>query len=904
MKIRLTPDLLQKIPGIRVGVLVIKNVKNMRKNSVVAGLLRGVSAEKKREMAREDRKEKIGAHLKQTMVDNQVLAETHLLDSMLRKIHQGKEIKSENNAQDIARYLSLKYLTPALGRDLDQTEKDIEIGFIIPKKGKKALDFDYLPETLHMAMWFVDIGTQDREIFEKLPLEFSKTITKYCGGAMAENFILTVDNPEVDLNYVSEKETQYAIEMAQKREEEARQAEEDARIAAEETSLKAKEVAEKGSSNAEGPARKHAPATPKPTSFEPTIKQKLEEELSKAVKGLCENLGFCSKLFYEPVKVETPKDKTHGDYATSVALKLAKSISKTPREMMEMIQKNLPALPYIEKIEFAEPGFMNFTVSKNYLTQELGKILKLREHYGSINLGEGKKAMVEFSSPNIAKPLGVHHLLSTLIGQSIANILTFCNYDIITANYLGDWGTQFGKLIYAFKNWGDRETVEKDPINELLKLYVRFHNEAEENPALEDKAREEFKKLEEKDEQNRNLWQWIREESIKDLDRLYAKFGVHFQEYLGESMYEEGSQKILEEGKQEGVFVEGEKGAYVVKFENEEFPPYVVQKGDGTTLYSTRDLASMKDRIERLHPAKIIYVVDVAQSLHFNQLFATAKKLGIGTGEHQAELIHVVFGRMSLPEGNMSTRKGTVILLDELIDEAMERAGKVVGEKSQALTDAEKDFIAEGVALGAIKYQVLCQNRETNLTFDWDRMLSLDGNTAPYLQYSYARAESILRKAQDEMPAARAPRPEEAPAEVIQPGQHSVTHHAVDESQTDLFTLVAEKTEQMMSTENVDKKSEAQPGEQLSHATEKDLARLLMKFPEIIEAAAEMYKPNLISNYLFELSQAFNSFYQDVQVLSTADAELRQDRLNLVAAFGQVLKNGLHLLGITTFEKM
>lgn len=870
MKIRLTSHLLQKIPGIRVGVLVVKNIKNIRKNSVVAGLLRGVCAEKKRDMANEDRKEKITALLKQTEVDNQILAETNLLDSMLRKAHQGKDIKSENNAQDIAHYLCLKYLTPSLGRDLDQTKKDIEIGFITPKKGKKAQDFDYAPSTLHMVMWFVDIGTLDKEMFEKLPDEFAKIITKYCSGAVAESFILSVDNPEVDLNYVSEKETQYGIEMAQKAEEEARRAEETARKEEEEAKVKAAKEQDNKKSRDESTA-----LSARPTSFEPVLKHMLEEELSKAVKGLCETLGFCSKLFYEPVKVETPKDKSHGDYATSVALKLAKSVNKSPREMVDMIRKNLPSLPYIENVDFAEPGFMNFTLSKNYLEQELKKILTLREHYGAINLGEGKKAMVEFSSPNIAKPLGVHHLLSTLIGQALANILNFCNYQVITANFLGDWGTQFGKLIYAFKNWGDRETVQKDPINELLKLYVKFHDEAEKDPTLEDKGREEFKKLEEGDEQNRNLWLWIREESIKDLENIYTRLGVHFQEYLPESLYEGMTKEIIEEGKAKGVFVEGEKGALVVKFENEEFPPYLIQKGDGTTLYATRDIASIKDRIERFHPAKTVYVVDVAQSLHFKQLFATAKKLGYT----ESELIHAVFGRMSLPEGRMSTRKGTVILLDELIKEAIERADKVIREKSLALTDAEREFITEGVAIGAIKYHVLSQNRETNLTFDWDRMLALDGNTAPYLQYSYARAESILRKAKEETPAA--PVPEAAP-------------HGVDESQTDLFTLVAEKTE------NQNGENE----EPLSHAAELELIRLLVKFQEVVESAAETYKPNLISTYLFEISQAFNTFYQAVQVLSTTNAKLRESRLSLVAGFAQVLKNGLHLLGITAFEKM
>ncbi len=517
----------------------------------------------------------------------------------------------------------------------------------------------------------------------------------------------------------------------------------------------------------------------------------------------------------------------------------------------EAKRRNIPTAEYesvMHALADSAPGTVEhdrLEVRCAHLQHELARMNKFKEHYGMVDLGEGKKAMVEFSSPNIAKPLGVHHLLSTVIGQSVANILSFCNYQVITANFLGDWGTQFGKLIYAFKNWGDRKTVEKDPLNELLKLYVKFHDEAEKDPALEDKGREEFKKLEEGDEQNRNLWLWIREESIKDLERLYARLGVHFQEYLPESLYEGKTKEIIEEGKAKNVFVEGEKGALVVKFENEEYPPYLIQKADGTTLYATRDIASIGDRIERFHPAKIVYVVDVAQSLHFKQLFATAHKLGLT----ESELVHVVFGRMSLPEGKMSTRKGTVILLDELIKEAMERAAKVVQEKSLALTDAEKEFIVEGVALGAIKYQVLSQNRETNLTFDWDRMLALDGDTAPYLQYAYARVQSIFRKG--------AVREEE--------------YAGVDPL--------------------IDARVEAR------------LGLWLLRFGETAAAAARDCRPNIVAGYLYELAARFTAFYGECPVLK-AEEPARAGRLLLCRLTARVLAAGLRLLGIEVSERM
>jgi arginyl-tRNA synthetase len=872
MKFRLKPELIQKIPGIQVGAIIIKDVKNTRKSSSVIQLLRGVCAEKKRELAKDEKKQKMMDLLKQMKFDTSVLAEAHLLESNLRKIQRGREIKSLNNALDIAHYLSLKYFVPVLGRDLDQTEKDIEIGFMIPKKGKKAEDLDYTRETKNLVFWLIDMGSQDKNTFNNLPEEYAKIMTKYCSCNPGEVFMLNADQPEVDLHYISEKETLYTEEMILKAAEETERA---AKAEAE-----AKQAAlEKSQAAALQPENKSIAETEipsKPATFEPTVKQQLEDAVSKAVKTLYNVTDFSDPIFTLPVEVGTPKDKKHGDYATGIAMKLAKAVSRTPREMADLIKQNLPPLPYIKDVEFAEPGFLNFTLDQEFLEENLEKILASKKYFGMSNLGEGKKALVEYSSPNIAKPLGAHHLLSTIIGQAIANIMAYCNYETVSLNFPGDWGTQFGRLIYAYKQWGNHDVIDKDPMNELLKLYIRFHDEAEKDPTLEERGREEFKKLEEGDQENRHLWQWIREESIKDLERLYGKLGVHFNEYLGESLYEQASRTILEEGKAKGVFVEGEKGALIVKFENDKYPPCVIQKGDGTTLYATRDLASIKDRLERYLPAKLIYVVDVAQSLYFKQLFATAKKLGYNA----AEMIHVVFGRMQLPEGRMSTRKGNVVLLDELLKEAIERAKKIVVEKTRDLSEAEQDFVAEGVGVGAVKYHIVSQNRETNIMFDWGRMLSLEGNSAPYLQYSYARAESILRKAGD-----LAARHQES----VKPQKAS----GKPQSQTSLFTIEAEK--------QASKEESQKP---FGHPLEQELLHDLVKFPEVVAQAAQTYKPNLICNYLFELSRIFSSFYQEVPVLSATKEDLRVSRLKLVKAFAQVIKNGLHLLGITTFEKM
>lgn len=575
------------------------------------------------------------------------------------------------------------------------------------------------------------------------------------------------------------------------------------------------------------------------------MKHLLEKNLIKTLK----KLGFDCE-----VELEYPREKSNGDYTTTIALKLAKIKQKNPLEIAKIIQKNLSPQPFLDHTEVILPGFINFYLSSEYLENKLQKNLK-SENYGKMAYGKGKKIIIEYSSPNIAKPLGAHHLLSTLIGQTLANILDYCGYKVVKLNYLGDWGTQFGKLIYAYKIWGKHKAIEKDPMNELLMLYIRFHSEAENNPDLEEKARRELKKLEEGDKENMRIWSLIREKSIKALEKIYDQLDVHFDEYLSESLYNKIAGEIIKNGKALGVFKVGEKGALIVEFENDQYPPFLVQKADGATLYSIRDIASLEERLARYKPEKILYVVDVAQSLHFKQLFATVRRLGFD----KAELIHVVFGRMRLPEKKMSTREGTMVLLDELLEEARSRARKIIEQKSAELPASEKKVITEGVAIGAIKYHIISQNRETDLIFDWDRMLSLEGNSAPYLQYSYARAESILRKAK----------------------------------------TAGKKNEE----KKISKKENGikNPNRLIE---ENDLIHAMMKFPEYIRLAAESYKPNILTNYLYEFAKLFNSFYQKVPVLDAPTPELKNARLNLVKSFTRVMKKGLDLLGINTFERM
>ena len=861
MKIRISPDIFQKIPGIQIGVLVLKNLDNRRKKSVVEQLLRGVCAQKKAELKNEVKMKALNDKLSTLRLSekesSKVLHEAQLMESDIRKITKGKGLEPKTNLYAVIHYLGLKNLVPVFARDLDIVDRDIELDFITPKKGKRPQDIELTPETRNLVVWFIDMGSQQKEDFPKLADEFVDVITKYCQGKKDESYLLNADMMEVDLGYESEKEKLYK--------------EEEAKIAQNQES---KEGGHESGEISEPSFLTDEPVTVHP---EPLLREKLAQDILAAVNGWLTGQGSPEQL--KEIDVETPNDPTHGDYSTNIAMKLGKQMEKTPREVADSIIAALKKPDYVEKIEIAGPGFINFHLAPEYLEENLNRTIRLGTNYGRLGFGAGQKAIIDYSSPNIAKPLGVHHLLSTIFGQTIAQLMRFSGYEVVSANYLGDWGTQFGKLLYAYKTWGNEEVVKKDPLNELLKLYVQFHNEVERDPALEDKGREEFKKLEQGDEENKRLWNWFRDLSIEELDRLYQKLGVKFDEYVPESMYLEAMKNVISEGKEKGIITEGEKGALIIKFPEDKYPPYMVQKADGTTLYATRDIASMRDRIERLHGTKLIYVVDVAQKLHFQQLFESAMMFGI-TG---ADCMHVSFGRMSMPEGRMSTRKGDVILLDEVIKEAIVRTKKIVEEKSQELAESERQHIAAQMAVSAIKYNIISQNPETNMTFDWDRILSLDGNSGPYLQYACARAKSILRKSQQEESQSRAPK-------------KSVPK---DSSQTSLFSL--EQAEGAVGAKKVEEEAGTTP---YSQPAEKMVLRLIAKFPEAVESATKNYRPNLLCNYLFELARVFSAFYNEVPVLSAGKPELKESRLKIVQGVAQVLSNGLKVLGIAVFERM
>jgi arginyl-tRNA synthetase len=839
-------------PDLKIGLLIVKGIDNSKRISTIESLLRGICAQREKQYKDKDLNEDSmiapwnNAYGKFGINPNKNLPS---LKALLKRVQSGKEIPHISALVDLYNYYSLKLLLPIGGEDLDWLCGDLNLKFTQggepfrpigsieverANEGEVAYVDDggitcrywnyrecertkFTKKTVNAALIIEDLSKMHMDEFGKVVNEVQEGLAKYIGGKI-ESFILTEENTSVDLKVNGRKTV------------------DDSRIPQQEKAHFIEEELKKKLS--EKPEKKEQEEIVDMILDENLLINRLKKILEEGIK---EAFGEIKK----EIKIEYPNDESNGDYASSIALLLAKDLMKQPREIAEKIIKSIPKNEIIDKVEVAGPGFINFFLSKDIIEEEVKEILEKKEEYGSSKAGENKTIIVEYSQPNIAKPLGIHHLLSTIIGQSLFNIYKKLGFNAVSINHIGDWGTQFGKLSYAYKKWGDEKTVEREPINELLKLYVKFHEEAEKNPSIEDEARKEFKKLEEGDEENTGLWKWFCEVSMEEIKNTYDFLGgINFDHIQGESFYNDKMQEILEKGKKEEVFVEGEDGSLIVKFENEKYPPYLVQKSDGASLYSTRDMAAVLYRERTWNPDKILYVVDVAQSLHFQQLFETAKILKLS----DSELVHVVFGRMQFKDSSMSTRKGNIILLDEVLKEAVKRAKAIVEDKSGELEEAKKAEVAHKVGVGAAKYGILSQNRVTNITFDWDKMLSLEGNSAPYLQYSYARAKSILRKRNE----------------------------------------ISEKIHE--DPENAEEKIKA-------------LIRFLPKFKEVIFNSANDYKPNLICNYVYELAQKFNSFYNSVPVLRAENKE-KHKRLDIVEAVSQVLKNGLLLLGVDVVEEM
>lgn len=529
--------------------------------------------------------------------------------------------------------------------------------------------------------------------------------------------------------------------------------------------------------------------------------------------------------------IETPKFEHHGDLSFP-CFELAKSFKKAPTLIASEISPKIK-VPLIIKSE-SIGAYVNIFLKRETVGEEIiNEILNAKADFGTHDFGQDKTIVIDFSAPNIAKPFSMGHLRSTVIGNSLKLIADKCSYEVVGINHLGDWGTQFGKLMVAYKKWGNTADVKQNPIQELLQLYVKFHEEAKENCELDEEGRLWFKRLEDGDEEARGLWKWFRDESLSEFSRIYDLLGVTFDSFNGEAFYNDKMEEVVSLLRDKGLLVKSD-GAEVVLLEDQEIPPCLIKKSDGATLYATRDLAAAIYRQTTYQFERALYVVGGEQRLHFQQLFSVLKKLGYDWVDGMS---HVPFGLILKDGKKMSTRKGKIVLLNEVIEEAIALAEERINHKNPHLEN--KKHVAKAIGVGAIIFQDLKNERIHNIEFSLDSMLKFEGETGPYLQYTYARACSILRKAN------------------YSNGSSSV-------SLTDDTSWVVIKS--------------------------------LESFPGVIKKAFETYEPSHISLYLIDLAKAFNKYYGNIRILD--DNDERQARLNLVYVTTIVLKEGLRLLGI------
>ncbi|MDD3393522.1 MAG: arginine--tRNA ligase [Anaerotignum sp.] len=539
--------------------------------------------------------------------------------------------------------------------------------------------------------------------------------------------------------------------------------------------------------------------------------------------------------------VEIPANKAMGDFAFP-CFRLAKVFRKAPPMIAQEIVEKLDKPDFIENTQVVG-AYVNFFIQKGLYAQEiLAKVLAEKENYGKSNIGNGKTIVIDYSSPNIAKPFHVGHLRSTVIGNAIYKIYEELGYHCVGVNHLGDWGTQFGKLIVAYRNWGSKEAVEADGIQELMRIYVKFHDEAEKNPALDDEARLWFVKMQEGDDEALTLWKWFYDISIKEFERVYEMLGVTFDAYTGESFYNDKMAPVVEELKEKNILKESE-GAMIVDLEHKNMPPCLIIRKDGGTLYATRDITAALYRKKTYDFDKCIILTALDQNLHFAQWFEVIHMMGYDWYEN---LIHVPFGLVSLDSGKLSTRHGNVILMEDLLNQAIGETKKIIEEKNPSL--ANKEQVAKQVGIGAVIFNDLYNGRIKDVVFSWERMLNFDGETGPYVQYTHARACSILKRAGE------------------------------------------------ISFENIHY-------DLLSDDASLDICKLLEAYPEKIKDAASKLEPSVVTRHLVAIAQAFNKFYHDNPILSSED-DVRQARLAMVVAVEAVMKEGLRLLGIDAPEQM
>jgi arginyl-tRNA synthetase len=533
--------------------------------------------------------------------------------------------------------------------------------------------------------------------------------------------------------------------------------------------------------------------------------------------------------------LESTENTDFGDYSSNVAL-----LDRSPHERAEKIVEKLKAdkelSKIVDKIEIAGPGFINFWLKEDVLIDNLIQIGHHKEKYGASDVGKGKTVIIDYSSPNIAKPFGIGHLRSTIIGAALYNLYTSLGYTVVGDNHLGDWGTQFGVLLAQISKIPNYKLQMPNwTVEDLEKMYVGFHKEAAENPKLEGEAREWFKKLEEGNSEAKSIWQKCVDVSMQEFDKIYGLLGIKIDFAFGESYYESEMKQMMEDPAFKKHLSKGEDGALIIDLAGQGIKtPLMFLKSDGATTYATRDLATIKFRERKWDPDIIIYEVGAEQSLHFKQVFAAARLLGLV--KESVELVHTAHGLYLAPDGKkFSTREGKTIKLEEVLSEAVKRAKKLGNSDGK---------VAKEVGIGAIKYFDLMHSVQSNVVFEWDKIMNMEGNSGPYLQYTVARTNSVLAKAK---------------------------------VKNDKLNATNLNTEEL------------------------SVLRFLIRFPEVVESSAKLFSPNLLCNFLYDLAQKYNNFYNANRII---DSDNEEFRLALTFGVGQVLKNGLKLLGIQTPERM
>lgn len=539
--------------------------------------------------------------------------------------------------------------------------------------------------------------------------------------------------------------------------------------------------------------------------------------------------------------IEIPPDRSMGDYAFP-CFRLAKAMRKAPPAIAEELRAGITLPSSITKAE-VKGGYLNFFEDRaGAASATIKRVLADGENYGHSNEGGGKNVCVEFSSINIAKPFHIGHLPSTAIGNSLNRIYKALGYNTIAINHLGDWGTQFGKMIVAYKKWGGGKPIEESTVRELVKLYVRFHEEAEKDESLNDEARAWFRKIEQGDSEAVDLWQRMKTLTLKEVGEVYKLLGVEFDSYAGESFYEDKMQAVIDELDAKGL-LKTDKGAKIVDLSEYNMPPCIIVKSDGATLYATRDLAAAIYRKKTYDFVKSVYVVAYQQNLHFQQFFKVLELMGY---DWVKDCVHVNFGMVSMEEGTLSTRHGNVVYLEDVLNASIEKTLEIIKEKSPDLED--KEAAARAVGVGAVVWGILYNSRIKDTSFSWKKMLNFDGETGPYAQYTHARCCSVLRKA-----------------------------GGYDEADIDCTLLSGE--------------------------AETALVKAIAAFPDTVKAAAEKYEPYLIARAAIEICSRFNKFYYDCRIMDD-DMHIRNTRLALTDAARICIKNALYLVGLEAPERM